>query len=69
MPRAVEVRAVLSVSPLRAEVYAPRDNSKKPHLPGNYVSNTVVYTATHDNPTTRGGFADLPEGRFERPLR
>ena len=26
-----------------------------PYLPHNYVPNTVVYTGTHDNPTTRGG--------------
>jgi 4-alpha-glucanotransferase len=32
-----------------------------PHLPDNYVSNTVVYTGTHDNPTTRGWFKDLPD--------
>ena len=32
-----------------------------PYLPENYVTNTVVYTGTHDNPTTRGWFEDLPE--------
>ena len=31
-----------------------------PHLPRNYVSNTVVYTGTHDNSTTRGWFEELP---------
>jgi 4-alpha-glucanotransferase len=34
-----------------------RDN---PHLPGNYATNTVVYTGTHDNPTTREWYEDLP---------
>lgn len=34
-----------------------RDN---PHLPDNYVTNTVVYTGTHDNPTTREWYEDLP---------
>jgi 4-alpha-glucanotransferase len=38
----------------------PSDN---PHLPHNYVTNTVVYTGTHDNPTTRGWFEDLPGGQ------
>jgi 4-alpha-glucanotransferase len=33
-----------------------RDN---PHLPDNYVTNTVVYTGTHDNPTTREWYEDL----------
>jgi 4-alpha-glucanotransferase len=32
-----------------------------PYLPHNYVPNTVVYTGTHDNNTTRGWFATLPE--------
>ncbi len=31
-----------------------------PYLPDNYVPNTVVYTGTHDNNTTRGWFEDLP---------
>jgi 4-alpha-glucanotransferase len=30
-----------------------------PHLPGNYSTNTVVYTGTHDNNTTRGWFEAL----------
>ena len=38
----------------------PSDN---PHLPHNYVANTVAYTGTHDNPTTRGWFEELPEGQ------
>jgi 4-alpha-glucanotransferase len=38
----------------------PLDN---PHLPHNYVSNTVVYTGTHDNPTTRCWFEELPDGQ------
>ena len=32
-----------------------------PYLPQNFVANTVVYTGTHDNPTTRGWFEDLPD--------
>jgi 4-alpha-glucanotransferase len=32
-----------------------------PFLPQNYVPNTVVYTGTHDNDTTRGWYAALPE--------
>jgi 4-alpha-glucanotransferase len=30
------------------------------HLPENYSTNTVVYTGTHDNATTREWFEDLP---------
>jgi 4-alpha-glucanotransferase len=32
-----------------------------PHLPHNYVPNTVVYTGTHDNNTTRGWLDELPD--------
>jgi 4-alpha-glucanotransferase len=34
-----------------------------PHLPRNYRPDTVVYTGTHDNNTTRGWFEDLPPDR------
>jgi len=32
-----------------------------PHLPENYVHDVVGYTGTHDNPTTRGWYDDLPD--------
>jgi 4-alpha-glucanotransferase len=32
-----------------------------PHLPHNYLPNTVVYTGTHDNATTRGWYEALPD--------
>jgi 4-alpha-glucanotransferase len=32
-----------------------------PHLPHNFVANTVVYTGTHDNPTTHAWLEELPE--------
>jgi len=34
-----------------------------PHLPDNHGANTVVYTGTHDNPTTRGWYEELPDGQ------
>jgi 4-alpha-glucanotransferase len=34
---------------------------KNPHLPENYTHNLVGYTGTHDNPTTRGWYEDLPD--------
>src|SRR4029453_6090721 len=36
-------------------------HADNPHLPDNYRANTVVYTGTHDNPTTRGWYEDLPD--------
>jgi 4-alpha-glucanotransferase len=35
-------------------------NSGNPYLPYNYPSNAVVYTGTHDNPTTREWYGELP---------
>jgi 4-alpha-glucanotransferase len=32
-----------------------------PYLPDNYVTNSVVYTGTHDNPPTRNWFEELPD--------
>lgn len=36
-------------------------HSDNPHLPHNYIPNTVVYTGTHDNNTTRGWVEELPD--------
>lgn len=36
-------------------------NPDNPHLPANYPPNSVVYTGTHDNNTTRGWYEALPE--------
>ena len=61
---------------ITADVYALRDqfqvpgtrvlqfafdgSSTNPYLPDNYPSNAVVYTGTHDNPTTREWYEELP---------
>ena len=36
-------------------------HADNPYLPNNYVPNTVVYTGTHDNPTTREWYEELPD--------
>jgi 4-alpha-glucanotransferase len=41
-------------------------SSDNPYLPHNYVPNSVVYTGTHDNNTTRGWFEDLPDEPRQR---
>jgi 4-alpha-glucanotransferase len=38
-------------------------DSNNPHLPNNYVHNSVAYTGTHDNNTTRGWFEALPDSQ------
>src|SRR5439155_26761763 len=59
------------VGGLRDEFHLPRPpvlqfafnaQSHNPHLPDNYVPNAVGYAGTHDNPTTRGWYEDLPDG-------
>ena len=41
-------------------------NPGNPHLPENYSTDTVVYTGTHDNNTTRGWFESLHEPERRR---
>ena len=43
-------------------------HADNPYLPDNYVPNTVVYTGTHDNPTTRGWYEDLPDDERRQPV-
>jgi 4-alpha-glucanotransferase len=38
-------------------------NPSNPYLPSNYAANTVVYTGTHDNNTTRGWYAESPDSQ------
>lgn len=58
------------VSKLRDEFHIPGTrvlqfafdgHADNPYLPENFVPNTVVYTGTHDNPTTRQWYDALPE--------
>jgi 4-alpha-glucanotransferase len=59
-----DVRALLDQFQLpgtRVLQFAFDGRSDNPYLPDNYVPNTVVYTGTHDNPTARGWFEDLPD--------
>ena len=44
-------------------------HSDNPYLPNNYVTNTVVYTGTHDNPTTRGWYEELPQDQRQNLWR
>jgi 4-alpha-glucanotransferase len=55
------LRDVLQLAGTRVLQFAFDGNANNPHLPDEYVHNTVVYTGTHDNPTTRGWYEDLPE--------
>jgi len=41
-------------------------NEHNPHLPQNVATNTVIYTGTHDNPTTREWFEQLTDSEWQR---
>ena len=41
-------------------------STDNPHLPQNFVENTVVYSGTHDNPTSREWFEDLSDSLRQR---
>jgi 4-alpha-glucanotransferase len=60
-PDVVTLRDQFQLPGMRVLQFAFDGHSDNPHLPDNYVPNTVVYTGTHDNPTTRGWFEALPE--------
>jgi 4-alpha-glucanotransferase len=51
---------------MRVLQFAFDGKSDNPYLPSNYDQNTVVYTGTHDNPTTRGWFDELPYDQRQR---
>src|SRR5262249_52746683 len=60
-PDVIALRDQLNLPGMRVLQFAFDGNSGNPHLPKNFNSNTVVYTGTHDNTTTRAWFEDLPE--------
>jgi 4-alpha-glucanotransferase len=60
-PDVIQLRDSQSLPGMRVLQFAFDGNPQNPHLPRNYVPNTVAYTATHDNNTTRGWFEALPQ--------
>lgn len=46
---------------MRVLQFAFENDPRNPFLPHNYIPNTVVYTGTHDNDTTRGWYESLDE--------
>jgi 4-alpha-glucanotransferase len=57
------LRDRFSLPGMRVLQFAFDGKPDNPHLPANYEPNTVVYTATHDNATTRGWFEGLQDGQ------
>jgi 4-alpha-glucanotransferase len=66
-PDVVALRDAFHLPGTRVLQFAFDGHPDNPHLPDNYAANTVVYTGTHDNPTTRGWYEDLSEAE-RRPV-
>ena len=65
-PDVCALRDEFRISGTRVLQFAFDGNPGNPHLPKNYSPNTVVYTGTHDNNTTRGWFEALPDAERRR---
>jgi 4-alpha-glucanotransferase len=57
------LRAQFQVPGTRVLQFAFDGNVENPHLPRNFLSNTVAYTGTHDNPTIREWYEQLPDSQ------
>ena len=67
-PDVYALRDQFRVPGTRVLQFAFDGHADNPYLPHNYVANTVAYTGTHDNDTTRGWFEALPERPAARTL-
>ena len=65
-PDVCELRDEFCIPGTKVLQFAFDGDRGNPHLPENYSTNTVVYTGTHDNNTTRGWFEALPEAERRR---
>jgi 4-alpha-glucanotransferase len=59
-PDVTALRDKFKLPGMRVLQFAFDGHADNPHLPENYGPNTVAYTGTHDNPTTRAWFEALP---------
>jgi 4-alpha-glucanotransferase len=60
-PDVCALRDEFHIPGTRVLQFAFDGSADNPHLPANYPTNTVAYTGTHDNDTTRGWFEALSE--------
>jgi 4-alpha-glucanotransferase len=62
-PDVYALRDQFRVPGTRVLQFAFDGHSDNPHLPDNYTPNTVAYTGTHDNPTAREWYEELPDAQ------
>ena len=60
-PDVVALRNEFQVPGTRVLQFAFDGHADNPYLPHNFVPNTVVYTGTHDNATSREWYDELPD--------
>jgi 4-alpha-glucanotransferase len=60
-PDVYQLRDQFHVPGTRVLQFAFDGHADNPYLPHNFVSNTVAYTGTHDNPPTRQWYEELPD--------
>ena len=60
-PAVTKLREDFHLPGMRVLQFAFNGDPENPHLPNHIVHNSVVYTGTHDNDTTRGWYDTLPE--------
>jgi 4-alpha-glucanotransferase len=58
-PDVSALRDEFQIPGTRVLQFAFDGHAENPYLPENFVHNTVVYTATHDNPTSREWYEEL----------
>jgi 4-alpha-glucanotransferase len=61
----LQLRDQFHLPGMRVLQFAFDGDPRNMFLPEQYVHNTVAYTGTHDNDTTRGWYAELPAGPKE----
>ena len=62
-PDVALLRDQFQVPGTRVLQFAFDGQADNPYLPNNFVSNTVAYTGTHDNPPTREWYEQLPDSQ------
>lgn len=67
-PDVVALRKRLKFPGMRVLQFAFSADTSNEFLPHNYTRNTVVYTGTHDNDTTRGWFDSLKKAQQQQVL-
>jgi len=64
-PDVESLRDQFQIPGTRVLQFAFDGNEDNPYLPQNFVNNTVVYSGTHDNPTSREWFEELTKSQQE----